>query len=1681
MVRLARVPQSLCVLVGFLCIAYGQDGPRVQGLVTYGEGSVDSSSQQPVENAVVVLVDAQSGVGVDTAMTDATGKFLFDVSSGMQNTCYFHVLPHQYLGLPGQYWSDAGPGTQAPRCYYHVVWDAVLSVHIELSTNPPSALPIPDDSPFGAVEGIILDNQGTPLENVLVVAADPEKSPEESPVALTDRDGIFTVYRVPAQKDLFLYIIPEDFTGYPPQFWAPTGSDSGTGATTSEPWAPIIVNAYNTLFTPDILLSYDPPGPDSTWTPPMPPASEGSATVVVHLVDSTGASLPGDNWGFVELRSRSTGFELSVQQQPLDARFIFESVPEDDYWIVAEAAGYPKQCYDPRGNTEHEDYTVWVDSAGTVEITMVMTSTPKGSGYISNGVLYESGQPAIGITVELYRTRDTDAVAYSATTDPEAIFTFDGISETDYYLRLVASGYPDQWYHPNGNTVAPQYSFWYYQLNDSIPITLTNSPIDNSPDASITVKILFEDELDTTGGYDPQMFEQMRVQAAQMTRLIDEQGQTYQWSMEDSGNDGSNGFVNGIVPFMDLFPGRYTVMCEPIWEYPHQFYAPDTNTNEPDYYIDLASDDSVYIEMILVHTPKYLDPVVVPPQDTTYPTDTTWPGDSTQPWPPMQQASVTGTVRAEDGSPIPNATVVALPTSENNPTIDDCWNPGHMYSAYMAMTDSDGSYTLWDLQQGHYHLLARVDSGSSYIASFYPGVTRPTQAQDVSIDYNRADSSGVSTDSLSTALTIDFELKRGATVTGFVKSSTGQPVSEVIVNLYKMDGCGHFEAPTDQNGRFVIGGLQEGEWNVDARDTRQTYFVDHQEDYKTVRTVGTATVVLSYDIIMTPGGTVFGAFEPWPDDMQHREIANLLVYPADASEWNGVLWDHCRSNLFDAGTGRYISSAIPEGTWRIVVTPGYKPMYDQGTIQCDTIMVDSLSSTIICDTVVASGDPTGYVPSYGWTFIDGATSMSSTSPVEIKALARTEIDIEMREGYQVFGEVRGEDGKELGYDPTTGMMQGYWIAAFVEDGDLFFKVAESNYVSDGRFSMDGLIDGEEYYLHVSADGYPPQWWAGDGGENKAHDPPAAPYRFSTGNFQDLVITVVREPVGYDSEQWDDHDEHWYDENRPSAIRDLTGTPASYDAIALSWASSPAHENVDLYRIYRVNGLDESQWRPNSEGDWEPNVANEEDLGYICFDVTDTFFVDTGLQMNVDYMYAVLALMVVPDSSKDRVDTLEGEFDMPASIPLIDYTIRITHESFTKATVIMSNRWHMVGICGADSLAKPGNAGTLEAFYWDGAADSSKLYDHYFRATGFVPGEGYWLHTSTPVSLSMTTASSETLRKAGPVVLTLSKGWNQISSPYPFPVTPHWLANYSLHEWMPLSNGYREATDKLEPWKAYWIHADAPATLAITGSPAALAKKTGLCKPAAGASWELRVSLTGTNSSDLDNFVGVLPPRLSKSLKDGSPEPPRAFDFAQLYLLDGQRKLSRKYAFSTAVPTVKLEWTVGMASAEEDMQVEVSGLGNVPEGVKVFWVDNSGARDLREDNTVTVPAHPETRYGYIVATANPLDIAMYTGKFVFERNFPNPFARSTTIEFVLPYQWNSNGSKAGGETQPITLRAYNVIGRMVAEIISGPVGVGVHRVVWNGTSDSDRPLPSGLYVLRLATPRAAKSLKLFKLQ
>jgi hypothetical protein len=107
---------------------------------------------------------------------------------------------------------------------------------------------------------------------------------------------------------------------------------------------------------------------------------------------------------------------------------------------------------------------------------------------------------------------------------------------------------------------------------------------------------------------------------------------------------------------------------------------------------------------------------------------------------------------------------------------------------------------------------------------------------------------------------------------------------------------------------------------------------------------------------------------------------------------------------------------------------------------------------------------------------------------------------------------------------------------------------------------------------------------------------------------------------------------------------------------------------------------------------------------------------------------------------------------------------------------------------------------------------------------------------------------------------------------------------------------------------------------------------------------------------------------------------------------------------------------------------------------------------------------EPRFTFSRLKANDLDVEMADGRPVSrapERyaltSTPNPFNPSTRIRFAIP-------DNAGAVR--VSLRVYDIGGRVVRTLVQDTRGPGFHEVDWDGTDDRGNGVGTGIYFLQI---------------
>jgi hypothetical protein len=543
----------------------------------------------------------------------------------------------------------------------------------------------------------------------------------------------------------------------------------------------------------------------------------------------------------------------------------------------------------------------------------------------------------------------------------------------------------------------------------------------------------------------------------------------------------------------------------------------------------------------------------------------------------------------------------------------------------------------------------------------------------------------------------------------------------------------------------------------------------------------------------------------------------------------------------------------------------------------------------------------------------------------------------------------------------------------------------------------------------------------------------------------------------------------------SVVKDLTIFNRSVSSIELRWAAAPLTDSIIRYKIYRVAG-DPAQFFVNSDSLWDV-VASSKDVfpsGVDSFSTDKLTFIDGTVVPGQPYLYVVCGV--------DKYGS-ESPVRMSGSKPITSYFVNMINYTIK----LKADVWTMISPWGQTSLNFENNS-NMKIFQWDPQKTADKLLSKYVAVTSMVPGNGYWVKSLKDTTITLPVNETAKLVKVQDTlkcrILRGSDGWNQISSPFPHRVNPALSSKYVFWEWMADSLGYKRVAT-MEPWKAYWVYTEKDTSFIVNSGNNISSTSSILSKRNTLSSWEISVSLKSKSGVDPENICGVIPSGAVLISDAELPEPPAAFSGNRLYFVNtdsvgngsAMKKLSYQYKSSDALPAEKLEWTVGIFSSEGPSEITFNGIQQCPQKLSLFWIYKGTVTDLRKQSSVTVDQSSKETFGYLVATANPKVLAMYTSVFSMKVPYPNPSNGRVIIEYVLPYQWAENGLRTGDKAQNVSIVLYDLTGRTVKILVNTTVPAGKHTLMWDGRSQCGGMVGSGVFVMRFKSGKFTRNMQI----
>ncbi|MCH8962325.1 MAG: T9SS type A sorting domain-containing protein, partial [Bacteroidetes bacterium] len=360
----------------------------------------------------------------------------------------------------------------------------------------------------------------------------------------------------------------------------------------------------------------------------------------------------------------------------------------------------------------------------------------------------------------------------------------------------------------------------------------------------------------------------------------------------------------------------------------------------------------------------------------------------------------------------------------------------------------------------------------------------------------------------------------------------------------------------------------------------------------------------------------------------------------------------------------------------------------------------------------------------------------------------------------------------------------------------------------------------------------------------------------------------------------------------------------------------------------------------------------------------------------------------------------------------------------------------------------------------------------------TPGQAFWLLVQEP-GRELTTGPGTSVRTEVSFSIPLRAQWNLISNPFnfPIPVTKVRTASGQALEIWGYDGSWSPLDSLLMPFAGYAVFNGTanPDTLLVdpdlsTESQGAFARRAERNRP---LDWSIRILARQGQARDTDNVAAASSAASAGWDALDRPEPPAIGDYVRVSFPHASWKRAAAHYSTDARPVAEegAVWPFEVQthrSGQVDLRFE--GIEAVPSEYTVWLVDELvGLRqDLRVQPRYAVVTGGAGQARHLTLLVGP---APMLGQEVTEevpsryklfQNFPNPFRSATTIRYGVP------------EASRVRMVVYDVLGRRVATLVEGEATAGYHAVVWDGRSDAEVPVGSGLYLVRMQSGRFAQT-------
>lgn len=934
--------------------------------------------------------------------------------------------------------------------------------------------------------------------------------------------------------------------------------------------------------------------------------------------------------------------------------------------------------------------------------------------------------------------------------------------------------------------------------------------------------------------------------------------------------------------------------------------------------------------------------------------------------------AITGRVIAEDtGEPIAGAQVYAF--SANN-----------SFVSMRTETNDDGTYELPELRSGAYYVQAYAEG---YFNQFYDGVLNIEHATTVAVIDQE------------TASDINFAMNQGGTISGTVTGADGAPISGANIQVSALRERGDYDgyfygwAVTDDAGSYTVSGLGDGDYVVGVHHYGPNYYVNKwydnagsfEEATPVPVTLGEDTSDINF-VIESP--TAFGSIAGALRLEDGAPLQNAIVRLESIDTPGFYYFDYA----YPDENGNYAMDDVPVGTYRVVLEYWTNWFYD--------VM-----------------------------WYDQADNAEEATPVMVVENERvTDINfvVPVAEGV-ISGVVTNTEGKPI----ANAYIQ--LNNAYRDDGTGVYLWAYANTDNEGKFTIEGLPDGEYVVSAFFCYFYEcvQEWWPDAKYAEEAEpvviaeglsNPPSVEFELDiqlgdasisgkvTRNTGEVLAGAVVSIAPYvdfsDSTGNGNPDFPWVSE-----IQTYTDSEGNYTFNYL-----PA----GTYRLFS------SYWEEGASGfAWYENATDIVNATPVDLGATEAL-IDINFELNVRSYFGTLAGRVVREN------------DVPIERAYVE--VNSYYRDYDQDIAFYPSDWYGVtDASGAFSIEQLYEGEYMVSVYAQdahlAALDSGSVEISYVQIRG---GE------ITEIDVSMVTQQDGNAEIAGRVVNDQGDPLD-VSIIKAIPVTDDGATYYTAIA--DEDGAYRFSN---LPDGGYYVLARGPMHITEyfndTSDPDnAELVETSEDAPATAIDFSLEPFYYYYDFAEGD----------ARGLPDVSGQ--ASLVYGSVHSQDGE-------PLAGATVYVVDEAGDALMSTEtfEDGMYELAGIQPGQEyRIKATHVGfesqfNGEARSVDAADGLTMNSG-QYEFNFSLSKRNTSvgndDQPAVPTRLALHGNYPNPFHGTTRISFSLP------------QTTHVAIEVYDTLGRRVTSLHEGILNAGTHDIAWRSASNA-KTLPSGLYFYRI---------------